>query len=110
MMVEEVMSQVRELHGPSVDIPAPYTSAYKDWSLAPYGAGYHAWKAGYKVWNEMPFIRQPQPKERIFIVGEAYSDQQGWVEGAFCVTEHIMREKYDLVCPDWLNPDYYLGW
>lgn len=110
MMVEEVMSQVRELHGPSVDIPDPYTSAYKDWSLDPYGAGYHAWKAGYKVWNEMPYIRQPQQEERIFIAGEAYSDQQGWVEGAFCVTEHIMREKYGLACPDWLSEDYYLGW
>ncbi|MFT6709512.1 MAG: hypothetical protein ACJATF_004379 [Flavobacteriales bacterium] len=55
-------------------------------------------------------MRQPQKDERIFIVGEAYSDQQGWVEGAFCVTEHIMREKYGLECPDWLDKDYYLGW
>ncbi|MEM7369065.1 MAG: FAD-dependent oxidoreductase [Bacteroidota bacterium] len=110
MMVEEVMSQVRELHGPSITIPDPYTSAYKDWTEDPFGGGYHAWKGGYEVWEVMPYMRQPYQEERIFIVGEAYSDQQGWVEGAFCVTEHVMREKYDLVCPDWLSKSYYLGW
>ena len=109
-MVAEVMKQVRELHGPSIEVPNPYTSAFKDWTLDPYGAGYHAWKAGYKVWKVMPYIRQPLKEERIFVAGEAYSDQQGWVEGALCVTEHIMREKYGLVCPDWLDKDYYLGW
>lgn len=109
-MVGEVMSQVKELHGPNVDVPAPYTSAYKDWTKDPYGGGYHAWKNEYKVWEVMPYIRQPFEEERIFIAGEAYSDQQGWVEGAFCVTEHIMREKYGLECPQWLDKDYYLGW
>jgi monomeric sarcosine oxidase len=110
VMVKEAMSQVRELHGPNIEVPEPYTSAFKDWTKDPYGGGYHAWKNSYKVWEVMPYIRQPQKDERIFIVGEAYSDQQGWVEGAFCVTEHIMREKYGLECPDWLDKDYYLGW
>jgi glycine/D-amino acid oxidase-like deaminating enzyme/monoamine oxidase len=110
MMVDEIMNQVRELHGPAITVPEPYTSAYKDWSKDPYGGGYHAWKNGYKVWEVMPYIRQPMKEERIFIMGEAYSDQQGWVEGAFCAAEHILREKYRLVCPDWLDKDYYLGW
>ncbi|HKK76664.1 MAG TPA: FAD-dependent oxidoreductase [Saprospiraceae bacterium] len=109
-MVLEVMKQVRELHGPSVEVPEPYTSAFKDWTDDPYGGGYHAWKDSYKVWEVMPYIRQPYSEERVFITGEAYSDQQGWVEGAFCVAEHVMREKFDLKCPDWLNKDYYLGW
>jgi len=110
VMVEEAMSQVKELHGPHIEIPEPYTSAFKDWTKDPYGGGYHAWKSNYKVWEVMPYIRQPYQEERIFIAGEAYSDQQGWVEGAFCVTEHIMREKYGLECPEWLDKDYYLGW
>ncbi|WMJ71896.1 FAD-dependent oxidoreductase [Cytophagaceae bacterium ABcell3] len=109
-MVEEVMKQVRELHGDKIQVPVPYTSAYKDWTEDPFGGGYHAWKAVYKVWEVMPYVRQPMPEERIFIAGEAYSDQQGWVEGALCVTEHIMREKYGLSCPEWLDKDYYLGW
>ncbi|WP_460541233.1 FAD-dependent oxidoreductase [Echinicola sediminis] len=109
-MVHEVMQQVKELHGPSIVIPKPYTSAFKDWTADPYGGGYHAWKNSYKVWEIMPFIRQPHQEERVFITGEAYSDQQGWVEGAFCVAEHVMREKYGLACPDWLDDTYYLGW
>ncbi len=109
-IVQEVMNQVRELDGPSIEVPEPYTSAFKDWTADPYGGGYHAWKAGYKVWKVMPYLRQPMVEERIYLAGEAYSDQQGWVEGAFCVTEHIMREKYGLVCPDWLDKKYYLGW
>jgi len=110
MMVEEVMNQVRELHGPSITVPDPYTSAFKDWTEDPYGGGYHAWKNGYKIWEVMPYIRQPLKEERIFIMGEAYSDQQGWVEGALCVAEHILRDKYGLECPDWLDEHYYLGW
>lgn len=109
-MVAEVMSQVRELHGSSIEVPEPYTSAFKDWTEAPFGGGYHAWKAGYKVWEVMPAIRHPFEKERIFVTGSAYSDQQGWVEGALCVAEHVMREQYGLECPDWLDKDYYLGW
>lgn len=110
IMVGEVMNQVRELHGPNVEVPPPYTSAYKDWTKDPYGGEYHAWKNEYKVWDVVPYIRQPFEEERIFIAGEAYSDQQGWVEGAFCVTEHIMREKYGLECPSWLDENFYLEW
>ncbi|WP_281987677.1 FAD-dependent oxidoreductase [Aquimarina aggregata] len=110
VMVDEVMSQVKELHGPAIEIPNPYTSAFKDWTKDPYGGGYHAWKNNYKVWEVMPYMRHPYKEERIFIAGEAYSDQQGWVEGAFCVAEHIMREKYELECPSWLDQDYYIGW
>ncbi|MFC0182339.1 FAD-dependent oxidoreductase [Pseudarcicella hirudinis] len=109
-MVDEAMKQIRELHGHPELIPEPYTSAYKDWSGNPYGGGYHAWKAKYDVWNVMPFMRKPSQNDNIYICGEAYSDQQGWVEGAFCVTEHIMQDYFGLLWPDWLNKEYYLGW
>ncbi|PHS03847.1 MAG: hypothetical protein COA88_14815 [Kordia sp.] len=109
-MVDEVMNEVREMHGEGVTIPEPYTSAYKDWSDDPYGGGYHAWKSGYIVSNVMPEIRQPQPNERVFIVGEAYSDQQGWVEGAFAEAEKVMLHRYNLERPVWIDKDYFLGW
>lgn len=109
-MVDEAMKQIRELHGHPELIPEPYTSAYKDWSGNPYGGGYHAWKAKYDVWNVMPFMRKPSQNDNIYICGEAYSDQQGWVEGAFCVTEHIMQDYFGLLWPSWLNKEYYLGW
>jgi hypothetical protein len=109
-MVRELMNQVRELHGPGVGkIPEPYTSAFKDWSADPYGGGYHAWMSGVKVWEVMPSVRQLLINETVYIVGEAYSVQQGWVEGAFCTAEHILQEKYGLSPPSWAQ-NYYLGW
>ena len=110
MMVDEVINQLRELHGPNVTIPDPYITWFKDWTDDPFGAGYHAWKAGYSVKDVMPYMRRPLKEEQIHIVGEAYSDQQGWVEGAFCEAEKMLQENFDLCWPYWLNSEYYLGW
>ncbi len=110
LMVNEVMNQLRELHGPEVDIPDPYITWFKDWTDDPFGAGYHAWKAGYVVGDVMSYMRKPFSEESIHICGEAYSDQQGWVEGAFCEAEKMLQEHFEMDRPIWLNPDYYLGW
>ncbi|CAD0001343.1 flavin monoamine oxidase family protein [Flavobacterium chungangense] len=110
MMVGELMNQLRELHGPDVTIPEPYVTYFKDWTDEPFGAGYHAWKAGFSVENVMPYMRKPVADEQIHICGEAYSDQQGWVEGAFCEAEKMLQEYFGLDRPFWLPKDYYLGW
>jgi hypothetical protein len=110
MMVGELMNQLRELHGPDVKIPEPYVTYFKDWTDEPFGAGYHAWKAGFSVKNVMQYMRKPVADEQIHICGEAYSDQQGWVEGAFCEAEKMLQEYFGLDRPFWLPEDYYLGW
>jgi hypothetical protein len=109
LMVAEAMNQVRELHG-AMPIPDPYVALYKDWAADPFGGGYHAWKAAYPVWTVMPFMRRPVPGESVHVCGEAYSTQQGWVEGAFCTAEKMLQEHFGLKRPDWLPADYYLGW
>ncbi len=58
----------------------------------------------------MPYMRRPICDESIHIIGEAYSSQQGWTEGAFCVTENLLQEWFHLNRPCWLADDYYLGW
>jgi monoamine oxidase len=108
-MVSEAMEQVDELHG-RPDIPGPYVTYFRDWSDDPFGGGYHAWQPGISVKDVMELMRRPDPAEAIHICGEAYSDQQGWVEGALCVAERMLQEHFGLRWPDWLNPDYYLGW
>ncbi|NVD69863.1 FAD-dependent oxidoreductase [Duganella sp. BJB1802] len=108
MMVKEVVKELRELHG--VGVPMPYVTWFKDWGDDPFGAGYHAWKAGYKVQDVMPYMRKPLSTEDIHICGEAYSDQQGWVEGAFCEAEKMLQSYFGLPRPSWLPADYYLGW
>lgn len=108
-MVREAMAQIRELHDIK-QIPDPYITYFKDWTQDPYGGGYHAWKAGVDVANVMRYMRRPDASEAIHVCGEAYSDQQGWVEGALCVAERMLQEYFGLPWPSWLNPDYYLGW
>ncbi|QTL39366.1 FAD-dependent oxidoreductase [Xenorhabdus budapestensis] len=106
-LVEEAMLQVKELHG--IDIPPPYIARIKDWSQDPYGGGYHAWQVGVSVEEVMPFMRHPIKNESIHIIGEAYSGDQGWTEGAFCVAERLLQEIFYLNWPEWLDKEYYLG-
>ncbi|MEG5048411.1 FAD-dependent oxidoreductase [Microcoleus sp. B4-C1] len=109
VMVNEVMNQIKELHSRD-DIPNPYISYYKDWSEDPFGGGYHAWKTKIDVQGVMEYMRQPMEEDAIHICGEAYSDQQGWVEGALCVAEKMLQDHFSMKRPEWLPSDYYLGW
>jgi monoamine oxidase len=112
VLIDEALGQVCELHGCDASaIPAPYITYFKDWSIDPYGGGYHAWRAGVDVAGTMRYMRRPDKNESVHICGEAYSDQQGWVEGAFCVAENMLQEWFGLSWPGkWLRKDYYTGW
>ena len=99
IMINEIMHQLKEVHN-SKKIPDPYVTWYKDWTRDPFGGGYHAWKAGYSVKDVMSFMRHPQPKENVFICGEAYSALQGWVEGALCVAEKMLQEHFEKQWPE----------
>jgi len=108
-MVDTAQALVREIHNLEF-VPEPYTAAYHDWSEDPYGAGWHAWKAGIRFWDMMPRIRQPVPGEDVFICGEAYSINQGWVEGSLQTTELMLEEHFGLKRPSWLPKGYDLGY
>lgn len=111
VMVDEVLDQLCVLHGLNTEnVPDPYVAVYKDWSTEPYGGGYHAWKAGVDVEAVMAAIRRPVSNEHVYVCGEAYSDRQGWVEGALCVAEKLLQTEFDLAWPAWLDTEYYLGW
>lgn len=108
-MVEAAQAQVRQVHGLDF-VPRPYAAAYHDWSDDPYGGGWHAWKAGFKFWEIMPKIRQPVVGEDVYVCGEAYSINQGWVEGALQTAELMLEEHFGLDRPKWLPKDYSLGY
>jgi hypothetical protein len=44
------------------------------------------------VKKTMKYMRQPNAQEAIHVCGEAYSDRQGWVGGAFCESEKMLQE------------------
>ena len=119
VMVKMLRQQLAALHfGPQADysiVPKPLECRYMDWSLPPFNAGYHAYAAHYDVCDVQQKIRKPSQMIKnadanIFIVGEAYSNDQAWVEGAFCTAESVLNdffglrpiiddEHYPFICP-----------
>jgi len=104
-MVKMLRKQLAELHfGPNSDysaVPEPLEAAYMDWSLPPFNAGYHAWAAHYDIADVQQKIRKPSQlvegaNADIFIVGEAYSNDQAWVEGAYCTSESVLNDFFDI--------------
>jgi monoamine oxidase len=101
-MVRVAHKQVEEVHG-LPEIPLPYAAAYHSWNEDPYGGGWHEWKAGVRLDQVMCQMRKPVAKHDIYIVGEAYSFGQGWVEGALDTAESTLQEYFGLKQPQWLN-------
>ncbi|WP_409415972.1 FAD-dependent oxidoreductase [Flavobacterium sp. PS2] len=105
VMVKMLRSQLAALHfGPQTDysaVPEPLETKYMDWSLPPFNAGYHAYKSHYNLGDVQRKIRKPSqlvPKTDcdIFIVGETYSNDQAWVEGAFCTAESVLNDFFGI--------------
>lgn len=104
-MINMLRRQLAELHfGPNSDyraVPEPKEARYMDWSLPPFNAGYHAWAAHYDIADVQQKIRKPSQLVEdadadIFIVGEAYSNDQAWVEGAYCTAESVLNDFFDI--------------
>jgi hypothetical protein len=104
-MVKMLRKQLAAVHfGPQSDysdVPEPLEARYMDWSLPPFNAGYHAYAAHYNICDVQQKIRKPsQLIERedasIFIVGETYSNDQAWVEGAFCTAESVLNDFFGI--------------
>jgi hypothetical protein len=108
-MVELAQNQLREMHG-QISVPSPYTAIFHDWTDDPYGGGWHEWKAGVLYKDVMPGIRRPLGDQEVYICGEAYSNFQGWVEGALQTAEKLLEDHFGLKRPSWLPADYDLGW
>jgi len=98
-MVHDAVRQVREMHGEST--PEPYSAAFYDWSDDPFGGGSHFWNVGCPSWDLVPRIIHPRPDVPVYIVGEAYSDHQGWVEGALRTSEMLLQQHFGLPRPSW---------
>lgn len=119
IMVKMLRKQLAAVHyGPASDytfVPEPLETRYMDWSLPPFNAGYHAFAAHYDVCDVQQKIRKPSQlipgaDANIFIVGEAYSNDQAWVEGAYCTAESVLNDffgveplidntHYPFICP-----------
>lgn len=101
-MVAEVQRQLLELHGLEF-APQPYDAVFKDWGDDPFGGGVNFWNIHANSRELIPRIAHPQPEVPIFICGEAYSNGQGWVEGALQTAELVLTKHFHLPPPQWLT-------
>lgn len=114
VMVKMLRRQLAAIHfGPQSDftaVPEPLETRYMDWSLPPFNAGYHAYAGHYNICDVQQKIRKPSQlidgaDANIFIVGEAYSNDQAWVEGAYCTAESVLNDFFGII-PIIDNKDY----
>ncbi len=107
-MVQTAQQQLKALHN-LADIPEPYTALYIDWQKDPYGGGWHYWNPRCQPWEVMKQMRHPIDGANLYVCGEAYSNMQGWVQGALNSAELMLEENFNLSRPAWLPPSYELG-
>jgi monoamine oxidase len=93
-MVAEIARQLATMHGLSYT-PEVKNAAFRDWGDDPYGGGWNSWNIGVKSWEVKQQITQPMGDKPLFICGEAYSDAQGWVEGAL-QTANLVLHKFGI--------------
>ncbi|WP_296704007.1 hypothetical protein [Algoriphagus sp.] len=119
MMVKMLRKQLASLHFGSqasyLSVPEPLETKYMDWSLPPFNAGYHAYYSHYNIGDVQQKIRKPSSLVKgkdtnLFIIGSTYSNDQAWVEGAFCTAESVLNDffniekliddtEYPFICP-----------
>ena len=93
----EAHRQLLELHGLSdEDVPTPFASACISWGRDPYGGGAHFWNQGVRSHDVAQKILQPIEGWPVFICGECWSHEQGWVEGALQTAEAMLQAHFGL--------------
>lgn len=78
----------------------------QDWNKAPFYGGWHAWCTNYKPWEVRKAILKPFNHEDVYICGEAFSPDQGWIEGAFRTSESLLIQHFNLSRADWLDENF----
>jgi monoamine oxidase len=70
------------------------TYGLRDWARPPYGAANHGWQPGVRSWKVMDTFKAfdfGSGAKNVHIVGEAYSDYQGFIEGALNSAELALQ-------------------
>lgn len=108
-LLSEAQRQVRQIHGEHLEIPEPLDGLYFNWQQDPFGGGWHTWRVHRRSEEIMPRIRKPVEDLPVYICGEAYSQEQGWVQGALHTAEHVLQEHFQISRPSFLPADHFMG-
>jgi monoamine oxidase len=105
-MVAEVQRQLKLIHGLE-KIPDAYAAAFQYWGDDPYGGATNRWLPGVQAWVAAERMIQPLAHipalsaAPLYVCGEAYSLNQGWVEGALSTAENLLQTRFKLAPPSW---------
>jgi monoamine oxidase len=80
----------------------PLTAYFQNWTIDPYGGGWHYYALGHDGEADAEAMLKPMPDAELYVCGEAYSHAQGWVEGALERTEAVLQRHFGLAPPPWL--------
>ncbi|BDD12513.1 hypothetical protein FUAX_49450 (plasmid) [Fulvitalea axinellae] len=94
-LIGTISELMRSAHGLQF-IPDPYAISYADWTVDPFGGAYNLWKPGFRSWEVTQEMIKPFGNVDAYVVGEAYSLKQGWVEGAFETSEQMLEKYFSL--------------
>lgn len=89
-LAEELHKQMEQLHGR--ELPKPDGFLYKRWGSEYMGGAYHTWNPGSKPWETTEEMIQPNQEMPLYVCGEAFSTNQGWIEGALETSEKVLAE------------------
>ncbi len=91
-MSDEMTQQLAEIHGVDVKEIQPESVCFKDWSDDPFGGGWNFWNIGVQSPDVMKAIIKPDSTVPLYICGDAYSNWQGWVEGALETANMVLAK------------------
>jgi monoamine oxidase len=91
--------------GGSEVLPSPIAACFQDWGAPAFGGALHFWLPGVDQEEVREHLRQPVPGVGLHLCGEAWSDDQGWVDGALRNVETLLRTRFGLRRPEWLVAD-----
>lgn len=93
LVVEEALKQLTLLFEPIKEIPRPLLTSYRLWAGfedGGFGYGYHQWRMNADDEHVREVLKSPM--ENIYVCNEAFSSEQGWVNGSLESSELVLKE------------------
>jgi hypothetical protein len=85
-MAYKVHAQLLRLHArEGMTVKPPHVGVFNHWH-----GGWHTWNPGVKPWEVSLRLVRPFPWVPLYLCGEAYSRDQGWMEGALKSAELVL--------------------
>lgn len=92
-----VRAAVKDLFGGDAEnVPRPVLAFFQNWSAAPYFGGWHAWNMGCDPQAVRHAIQKPFSNAEVYVCGEAFSSDQGWIEGALRTSESMLQRHFSV--------------